>query len=56
MKEAQHSRDEYESVNMGNYTKIFPVRDENRMKKYNELLKVADKIYFSDNNFIRSQI
>lgn len=46
----------YEASNLGNYTKIYPVDDENKMKKYSELLKIADKLYFSDGNVIRSQI
>lgn len=33
--EAQALRDEYEDQHLGGYTKIFPVKDEELMKKYN---------------------
>lgn len=54
--EAQQKRDEYEKINAGNYTKIYPVEDAARMEEYDEFFKHADKIFFSENNVIRAQI
>lgn len=49
-------RDEYEQQNMGRYRKIYPVTSEDKMKKYEEYLRYAEKTYFSENNFIRAEI
>lgn len=41
---------------MGRYRKIYPVTSEDKMKKYEEYLRYAEKTYFSENNFIRAEI
>ena len=41
---------------MGRYRKIFPIESEEKMEEYEEYLRYAEKVYFSENNFIRSQI
>ena len=34
VKDAQEKRNQYENRNLGNYTRIYPVQDEQKMKTY----------------------
>lgn len=54
--EAQVKRDEYENNHLGRYKKIYPLLDPIKMEEYEQYIIHADKIYFSENNIIRSQI
>lgn len=49
-------RDEYEEKNLGGYSKIFPVKDETKMRKYNEIIDSTMKSYFEENGSIRMKL
>ena len=54
--EAQRLRDEYEDKHLGGFKKIFPVKDENVMSKYNAIIETAQKIYAQENGSIRMKM
>lgn len=54
--EAQRLRDEYEDKNLGGFQRIFPLKDEQQMKKYNKIIETAQKIYAEENGSIRMKM
>jgi tubulin polyglutamylase TTLL6/13 len=54
--EAQAARDDYEDKHLGGFQRIFPVKDEEKMKRYGEIIEVAQKVYAEENGSIRMKM
>lgn len=56
IKEAQEMRDQYEDKHLGGFERIFPVKDQEEMQKYQDIIERANKIYAEENGSIRMKM
>lgn len=53
VEEAQKLRDDFEDKHLGGFQRIFPLKDEEKMKNYNTIIDAANRFYAEDNGSIR---
>lgn len=56
VKAAQQEREAYEDKHLGKFTRIYPLKDNEKMAIYDELLEIAEKSYFNEANVLRAQM